>query len=346
MNPERIIFIAEDLSFPIDEGMKKYNYFLLQYLKTHFSDFVLFTLEDNDLTNESEIINNKSFVSLKLFLKIRKFNPRLVIYSPSSSGTLLSFVRLFIIKLASLKSETIIINLQRRHHSQAAKAIIKFIKPRFVVVFSKKDSDYYNSMKIDTLPGKTGVDLNRFLPVNKTRKEELRRKYGFNELDKILLHIGHIKESRNISVLKPLLAEGYQVLLVGSTSTSQDMSLKYDLEKSGIKILDSYISQIEEIYQLSDIYVFPVINDNSAIEFPLSVLEAMACNLPVVTTPYGSLPDYFDQSGCFTYFSNKEELHRQVGSALRSVSENREVVLMKFSWEGIFDELFHSINKS
>ena len=51
----------------------------------------------------------------------------------------------------------------------------------------------------------------------------------------------------------------------------------------------SYIPEVEDIYRLSDLYLFLAESDTAAIEVPLSVLEAMACNLPVICTPFGGL---------------------------------------------------------
>lgn len=340
---ERIIFIAEDISYPVDEGMKKFNYFLLRYLQSHYAEFKLYSFT-NDYPNVNfGKIQSKSFISLKLFKDIRSFHPRLIIYSPFSSGTMYSFLRLFALNLASKSSKTIIINLQRRSHNWIFKKIIKLIRPYRVAVFSAKDHDYFTSMGLDTVFCRTGVDMDQFVPVSIERKGQLRRKYGFIESDKVILHIGHINPTRNIDILKFLLKDGSKVVIVGSTSTSQDKELKDDLENVGIKIFADYIEHIEELYQLSDVYVFPVKNDHSAIEFPLSVLEAMACNLPVVTTSYGSLPDFFIQSKCFTFFNNWEELVSQVRSAFRTECNNRNILAEKFSWETVFEDFFTNI---
>src|SRR5450759_63077 len=135
----KIIFITEDLSYPIDEGMKKFNYSLLQYFCANYLNFKLFTKANNDLPMNYEKLSNKFFISAKLFLSIRKLQPDLIVYSPASSGTLFSFIRLYFLNSYYTKSKTILVNLQRRDHNWVSKKIIKLIQPDWVVSFSKDD---------------------------------------------------------------------------------------------------------------------------------------------------------------------------------------------------------------
>ena len=57
-----------------------------------------------------------------------------------------------------------------------------------------------------------------------------------------------------------------------------------------------YITHLEEIYALSDCYVFPTTDRRYCVEMPLSVLEAMSCNLPMLTTRFGALPGVFEEA--------------------------------------------------
>ena len=84
-------------------------------------------------------------------------------------------------------------------------------------------------------------------------------------------------------------------------------SLKDELEKKGIIILDEFIERIDEIYQLSDLYIFPVEDQNSSIGMPLSILEARACGIPVLSTDYGSVEKFLgdDFGGIFYSQPNK-----------------------------------------
>ncbi len=67
-----------------------------------------------------------------------------------------------------------------------------------------------------------------------------------------------------------------------------------ELRRAGVLLITHYLPEIVELYQAADAYVFPVPPnpaDPSAIDLPLSVLEAAACNLPILATRFGALPD-------------------------------------------------------
>ena len=143
-----------------------------------------------------------------------------------------------------------------------------------------------------------------FHPVAKQRKLELMNEHGIDVDRFTILHVGHINRKRNIQILKELQRDSSQVIVVGSTSTDQDKDLADELRIAGVKVITSCVENIEEIYQLSDCYIFPVTSNTASIEVPLSVLETMACNLPVVTTRYGGwVPTMFNSEDNGLFFS-------------------------------------------
>jgi glycosyltransferase involved in cell wall biosynthesis len=149
---------------------------------------------------------------------------------------------------------------------------------------------------------------------------------------------------RNLAILKVLLNEGYKLVIIGSTRFESDTKFKQSLEKEGYVFFNGYIENIEEFYQASDIYVFPVFTYNSAIEFPLSVLEAMSCNLPILTTRFGGLPNSFSESECFRYFTGKNELLEKANLLTKiKICNNREIVLKDYSWEIVFKNLLKKV---
>ncbi|HEX6492856.1 MAG TPA: glycosyltransferase, partial [Candidatus Dormibacteraeota bacterium] len=69
------------------------------------------------------------------------------------------------------------------------------------------------------------------------------------------------------------------------------------LEESGVIVLRGYREDIAELYRLVDCYAFPTESTDFAIATPLSVVEAMASDVPVATTRLGALPERFADPG-------------------------------------------------
>jgi len=60
---------------------------------------------------------NKTFSSYCLFREIKNFNPVVVLYIPSPSATLFSFMRTKVLKLYTRKAKVVMIALQPREYS-------------------------------------------------------------------------------------------------------------------------------------------------------------------------------------------------------------------------------------
>ena len=132
----------------------------------------------------------------------------------------------------------------------------------------------------------------------------IRYKWGISCNDFVVLHVGHIRSNRNLEVFKQLQKiPGLQVVIVGGTTNPVDEELENRLKFAGCKVFHRYIKDISNLYKMADLYIFPTkyrhdfypqsYNETGAIDFPLSVLEAMACNLFVITTRFGALPRVF-----------------------------------------------------
>jgi glycosyltransferase involved in cell wall biosynthesis len=110
------------------------------------------------------------------------------------------------------------------------------------------------------------------------------------------------------------------------------------LESAGVIVRHEFIPRIEDYYRAADLYVFPVEHGSGAIEFPLSVLEAMACDLPVVTTPFGALPEYFTEGEGLCFVGDGRSVLQATRLVLEQPVRNRERV-RSFSWDGVLDSL-------
>ena len=111
-------------------------------------------------------------------------------------------------------------------------------------------------------------------------------------------------------------------------------------------VFNKFYDDISQFYKMADLYIFPLSDDGNelfpvsynligAIDVPLSVLEAMACNLPVVTTRFGALERLFDQGGGLHYAEDEEGIIANVTKfSYENVCRTREKVL-PYDWEKI-----------
>jgi glycosyltransferase involved in cell wall biosynthesis len=87
---------------------------------------------------------------------------------------------------------------------------------------------------------------------------------------------------------------------------------------------------------MADCYLFPVRNDTASIDLPLSVLEAMSCNLPVITTRFGGLDEIFDEGEGLFFLDDDNQLKKNVEIVREGLVdiETRKKV-MALSWEKV-----------
>ena len=173
------------------------------------------------------------------------------------------------------------------------------------------------------------------------KRRKLRAKYQIDQDKTVLLHVGSIKRSRNLRLLVELQKKlNVQSVVIGSESIPMERDLMEELVEAGCIVLRSYLPNIEEIYALSDYYIFPTISEPDAIEMPLSVMEAMSCNLPVISTRFRGLPRIFKEGDGFFYASNENDFLRILQATMKTALtvKTREKVL-NYSWGKVASKL-------
>lgn len=302
----KVLFITEYIDPPYDEGIKKTVYNLYLDLDKEYELRVIcrYGFERNNI---NIIHTNPLFFSRKVKLIIENFNPDTIVYLPFQSSTFASYLRLKVLSLFAYKAKIILIALQPKTLNNWQQFLVKFMKPKFGLTPSPVLKDFWDKIKVKNTLIPLLTNRSIFKPLESgMSKSELRGKYNL-PLDTIIIsHMGHLNEGRNLRSLIPLQNSEFQIVIVFSSSTPLDArgksSLKEELLSSGVIILDRYIERIEEIYQLSDIYIFPVMDKNGSIGMPLSILEARSCGVPVITSNYGSIRSFMkDDFGGITY---------------------------------------------
>jgi glycosyltransferase involved in cell wall biosynthesis len=276
------------------------------------------------------------FISSYLKRKIKAFNPDIIYYLPTAHATIYSFLRAKVLNFYGSGARTILVTLQPRHYSTIVKKVIPFILPDLVFAQSIKTLKALSSLGCQVKKIPAGVDLQKFNPVDEITKKTLRKKYGFPDDKSIVLHVGHINRNRNthfLDQIQPL--DEVQAVVVGSSTYPEDVNLVEDLKGKGVIIITDYLEKIEELYQCADCYLFPVFSDGACIEVPLSVFEAMACNIPIVTTKYGDLPNLIKEQGGFMYAETTGEIIAKVKSLKRNGDPNTRELVEHFAWTNV-----------
>lgn len=295
-----MIILSNCLTKTLDEGCLNLANNLIKRVKQKNANTTVFAYEKNTDISDDFFRTNKFFLNLRLLRCLRKKNEE-ILFIPFPTRTLPMAIRIFVMSLFTKKSIRVVLTM-KKDFNKLSKLLISFKKVSFIV-FSRDVKEFYKNKlpkkRIDYL--KCGVDTNRFVPVKSSEKIELRKKYNIPLDKKVILHVGHLNYGRNIDKLMNISSE-YYVLLVTSTLTKneQDVDLKQKLlSRENIKLIDDYIDVIEEIYQLSDVYFFPVVEDGHCIDIPLSCMEAAACNLPVITTDFGEMKEFVLKQGFY-----------------------------------------------
>jgi glycosyltransferase involved in cell wall biosynthesis len=225
--------------------------------------------------------------------------------------------------------------------SSLFKPVVPLLKPDLVLAQSDEAEAIYSRLGCNIMPFVySGVDIKRFHPVSKKEKEELRARYGVESDKFVVLHVGPVKKSRNLECLRKIQGDSdNQVLLVGRPATKYEREVADVLGKAGVMVTQAYNPRIEEFYALSDCYIFPTTDAAGSIDIPLSVLEALACGLPVVSTRFGGLPRIFSEGDGFCYadveeFPDRLKTLKSQGAAFKT----RELVF-PYSWENIAENL-------
>ena len=148
-----------------------------------------------------------------------------------------------------------------------------------------------------------GVDTENFHPVSPEEKKDIRKKLGLPENDFIIVSIAFLIDRKGFDGIFNQLSyfnHSFQYLIIGEynfneghfLSNRQGEALR--LRKKGTDLLGSKFQllgpkeNINEYIQASDVSLF----NSHAEGVPNSMLEAMACGIPIISNPIKGLEGY------------------------------------------------------
>ncbi len=341
-----MIVLTNCLTKIADEGGMKVANSLTRRIKAADPSVTVVSCGSENTDCDVHIPTNKLLMNAKLAkYLLRRREP--VLFMPAYARALAMTVRIFILSLFARWGLKVLI-VMSTPITGLPRLLLKMSGAQVLCLSEESCQTFRDAIGERASHLCTGVDTARFVPADKARKLELRRKYGLPEDKPIVLHVGHMKEGRNIGQMMKI-DPCYHAVLAVSTMTAEfeDKELRERLlTRQELTLFDQHIPCIEELYQLSDVYFFPVTARHNCIDVPLSALEAAACGLPVVATPYGELKALLDKEGFFRIDSfEAEKINALLDQAAASGRNGREAVI-PYDWENSVQTLLAGFRRN
>jgi len=345
-----IAIVSEDLSLPLDEGLKKFVFCVASHLSRSTPPLMISTRPEGPLPPEVlHCPSGRLMQGSTLKRELAAFGPDRLIYVPRAAGTRNAFIRSQMLGRLVPGAKIMMVSLQQRHYGPAARAFIRRFHPYITVSQGLETRDQLRRLDIPSMAIPSGVDHDMFRPASRDERRRLRLEHGIDPERFVILHVGHLRTQRNVELLGRLRQTvDADVVMVASTSTTADVGLGEKLRARGVHIIDRYVPDVADFYRIADCYLFPVHVYYGAIEMPLSVLEAMSCGIPVVSTPFGSLPYWLEPGPGIEYAASDDTLveavRRHMSSGLPSDPEVIRERSRGFSWPAIADRLLKAFD--
>lgn len=194
-----------------------------------------------------------------------------------------------------------------------------------------------------------GIGLNVAYMQNPARSmKEVRNEFGLAAGDKFISSIGELDENKNhiivIRALAKLKRKDFKYVVCGVGPNKE--ILLAEAKKQGLQeniVLAGYRSDIPDILNAADIFVFPSYHEG----MPVSVLEAMACGLPVICSKIRGIIDIIKDGDngylCLPFdeanFSKKLAILMDDDKKRKLMGAKNKEIVKSFSLEAVIEEL-------
>ncbi len=173
---------------------------------------------------------------------------------------------------------------------------------KHIIVSSKRLSNHLESMgiaqeKIDVIP--SGVDTHLFRPMENRRVEQLKQSLGFDRNEPLILYFGPLSTFRGIDtliaampIIQNKLPNARLVVLGRGRKVKNESWPRHAISSTRVTPVMGILGQETLIQYLSiaDVVVLPF-KFWPQVECPLTVLESMAMEKPLITTWIGAIPE-------------------------------------------------------
>jgi L-malate glycosyltransferase len=229
--------------------------------------------------------------TIKLFFMVKKYNLDLIhahfLIPPGLIAVLVGFLTGKKVAVTVHGSDIFILT-----SNPVLRVLIRFVLRRadYVAVVNESIQNKILELEADGLQNKikvtpNAVDLEKYNPHTLTN---FAHEIGINNQKPLILFVGNLVPQKGLKYLlgaKKMLKSDVNLVIVGNGTLKAN--LKEKAESNGIKDV-YFIGARRDIYRVlpaADLFVLPSVSEG----FPITLLEALACGLPVVATDTGGI---------------------------------------------------------
>lgn len=229
-------------------------------------------------------------------------------------------------------------HLQNKKYWLIEYLLLQFRKDIHIVAVSNNIADYMRRLfpksKVDLVYN--GIDTDRFKPWDKQKAREALQLPLDTSLIATAGRVEKIKGQRYLIQALLELPQSYCLVIAGNgrgLSTLQKESEALNLA-SRVFFLKQ-IEQIELVYQACDLFCLPSLDEG----LPLAILEAQACNVPVICSDVGSCAEGIDKaSGQLVPPADPKAIAKACLTITRPVTTPRDFILAQFSLAALIEK--------
>lgn len=220
------------------------------------------------------------------------------------------------------------------------------------------DNEGLPAQRVDVIYN--GVDLNAFSQATADARTRIRRECGFSEDDFVIVQVARLHELKDhqtalqtIDIARRTIP-GVRLLIVGEgdeRAAIEASVARHNLQQH-VRLTGSR-SDVADLLAASDAFLMSSISEG----IPLTIIEAMAAELPVVSTAVGGIPEMItsgqngflaparqpaELSRCLVSLAQSPALRKKMGAAGRRTAEGQfSLASMLNGYRRLYQEMTH-----
>lgn len=218
--------------------------------------------------------------------------------------------------------------------------------------FNAKQIEQYTGIKPKVLPN--GIDTDIFKP--QIRDLKLKSELNIKDNETVIITVCRLVGWKgihySIKAIDKLIKAGHSLryLIIGDGEERENLEklvFEHNLTDS-ITFLGSINNiLLPKYYSLADIAIFPSIANET---FGISIAEAMACGVPVISTTVGGIPEVVGDAGILVPPKDENAIAHMIEFLIKNLSFRKELaikgrnrVVEYFSWDRVIHKLLTEI---